>query len=824
MDGHGSRLSDSLLPLITVSHGLSDCRTQAVNAVLDSAAQVSFCTDFIANSLGLETVQNNIQISINGFTGHAESINTRTVKFPVVINSKSSTIICICIPKIQIEILTPKMAELSQKLHTLGVTLAYDPFVEGKLNKVKNLDLLIGVRDWDLTMNLSKYLLGNGETKSSVYYLHNNKIIPVGSISLFLQNLENNKLNISCLATTFGNRENTPLVVDRKISEHAGFQDNSETNISEISKNISLNDNLLNDNISQKKIESHYTSCDSLCNFTTDHDTTNRITNIINTSSCINTEQHSSAVMDLVAFEDLDDKCRQLLNMELSNKRENEILSTETEVTDFILQNSSIKEDGRILIAIPWLSRYKNKLTSNEHLAIQVLKSVKHKYRNDTETLLKTDQVFKSQLQSNIIESIHNMNEFKSKHPKYSFVSHFPLIKSDRKTTKIRVIYMANLAEKSQDGTKGISINQCVHPGFSKNDKIATAFTFTRFDKFLLGFDIQKAYHQLEISEENSAKFLFYWFKNIEKGDFTPVIYKFNRIIFGLACAPFMLSCALHTFLIDVDVMNDLSDLENDKITNLKKRLYAGAYVDNIFVGENSIHDLKETHDASVQIFECSKMPLQQFITNDTAYQNTLNNIHNENSESQTKILGMIWDKNNDTIRAVDYKMSNQAATKRMVLSELQCNYDLIGLQLPIKNRAKLFLRDLHSDSSLDWDTNIGENRIKTWRQIVKQYNRASFHDVPRFVGRRDSMYDLYLFSDASKDFIGMVAYLKDTKTNCVSFLEAHNTLLNTTMRARTTPVLELSAIDFAVEKGLSIYKEFSNNVVPVNINNIFLL
>ena len=94
---------------------------------------------------------------------------------------------------------------------------------------------------------------------------------------------------------------------------------------------------------------------------------------------------------------------------------------------------------------------------------------------------------------------------------------------------------MANLAKRKLNGRKGLGLNQFVHPGFSKSLKIADSFTLMRLDRYLMTFAISKSYYRLLISEENSSKFLFYWFKDVSNDDFTPVIYRCTWVIFGMS-------------------------------------------------------------------------------------------------------------------------------------------------------------------------------------------------------------------------------------------------------------------------------------------------
>ncbi len=438
--------------------------------------------------------------------------------------------------------------------------------------------------------------------------------------------------------------------------------------------------------------------------------------------------------------------------------------------------------------------------------------------------MTRADEVFQKQLSVGIIEYIHDFEQYRREFPNFSFVSHFPLVKDDRQTTKVRIIYMANLAEKMRNGKSGVSINQCVHPGFCKNSRIATAFTLSRFDKYLLCYDIVKAFHNLHINEDNQSKFLFLWFKDVKKGDFTPVVSKFTRIIFGMSCSPYLLTCALHMFLNDNSNDFTLSESENKRLNEMKQLAYQGSYVDNISMGTNTLKELNYIHDNSVKVFEENKFPLQQFVTNHLEFQSVLDKKYNETTPTTVKILGMAWDRENDTVAAPLYKMKLEVGSKREVLKELNKNFDLMGTKLPLLNRSKLFLRDLQLDPKLGWDSKLSAERKYEWKKIAKQYNEYKPTEVPRCIGRRTDQYDMYIFADASKSFLGFCSYLKNIDSDKVSFLVANNRLLDRVDRSRSIPTLELFALEYSVQKGLEVYKEMTNSVAfPINISKIRL-
>ena len=144
---------------------------------------------------------------------------------------------------------------------------------------------------------------------------------------------------------------------------------------------------------------------------------------------------------------DLDRTCDIFLNVEADNEgKDNEDI--EREVTDFILNNSYQNDDGQYVMVIPWLTRYKGCLNSNEKLAFKVLQNVKHKHHGGGNILECTDKVFKDHLESGITERVWDFDKYKKEHARYSFISHFPLVKDERQTSKVREVYMANLCKE----------------------------------------------------------------------------------------------------------------------------------------------------------------------------------------------------------------------------------------------------------------------------------------------------------------------------------------------------------------------------------------
>ncbi len=760
------------MPLISAKADIIGHEFETVSVFFDSGSQHNFIVESLASRLKLKTIEKNVAITINGFTGEQRFL-TRIVEFPMIIDNKSVKVKFICMTELLCKFRVPHLEELIQVLNADNKELAFQPYYSNNLKTVSNIQCLIGSEEWQIVASWPTTLIGSTDEKQSTYYTVNSQVVPIGPIKRFLQNY------------TF----------EKTIQQTFAYPNNVH------SSHSFVNASLINTSLSKYEVET--TSKTMINDFEQDYD--------------------SNDILDIAEYSELNHKCDHILNLNQSIPID-EQLQSEKEVTKFVMDNSTQDPStGRFTMAIPWIGRFKNSLKSNEKLARQVLHSVHKKYSNDLNVLKSTDDVFKKQIEMNMIEIIHDLDQYKNIYPRCSFLSHFPLVKNDRLTSKVRVIYMANLAEKNVDGSPGVSLNQTVHPGFCKNAKIATAFSFARFNKNLLCFDISKAYHQLAISEDNSSKFLFFWFRNVNKSDFTPIVYKFNRVIFGMSVAPFLLTCALNKFLMNGCDDPTLSKVENEKLNELKQLIYHCSYVDNLFVGCDTEEDLHYVHDSSVRIFNKNLFPLQQFVTNHADFQSKLDKQYKEETPNTVKILGMNWNRDRDTLIAPDYKMNSNANTKRQILREINRNYDLMGTNIPILNRAKLFMHKLQSKESLKWDNTLDHNDIHEWNKIAKQFNHYKAVEISRCMGSRKASFDLCIFSDASKQFLGYVSYLKNNDTNQISFLVASNKMLDKTSRCRSTPVLEFAAIEYSVQKGLDLYQEMTDNVVPINIVDVRL-
>ena len=490
----------------------------------------------------------------------------------------------------------------------------------------------------------------------------------------------------------------------------------------------------------------------------------------------------------------------------LMNMYDEEVADTDKSIIKHVLDNISV-ENNRIVVPALWDDSVIHKLPNNFWLAYNLLHSVRKKL--DMERLEQYDSVIIQQLQDGILVQSSPVADLK-RDKNASFIAHNAVFKPEAESTKCRVVLLSNLCEKGSGDN--LSHNQVSIPGPQLNNKIVTTCTLYRFNKFLLVYDIEKAFLQLGLKPDDSNKLNILWFKDIKNGNYDLVAYKFNRLPFGLRFSPFLLMISLYYVLL-------VNCNHNDE--DVTRMLFNLCYMDNLAFSASERHLVKKAYETSNRIFGQFSFNLQKIEVNDSVLREELGLTATPNTS--TNLLGLKWDTTTDELSNSPVFLNPSADCKREVLSTINANYDPLGIHIPLLIRAKLFLRKLQSDENLKWDTKLNAELRNEWRNIAIQANNGIRICVPRYVGEYKGEFTLVVFTDASNDFIGTVLYLLDNETQKLSFILSKNRLVSKGMKSKTIPVLELLGIKFGVQTLLKMNKELTEAFCPLNITGLKL-
>ena len=521
----------------------------------------------------------------------------------------------------------------------------------------------------------------------------------------------------------------------------------------------------------------------------------------------------TASVSELSEAEKLDQMCDQILPV--YDEVEADCSDLQDTLFNYVLNNITRDKTGRIISPLLWNPEVEDKLSNNYELATKILKSNLRKLQSKSpEVLRQYNEVICKQVRENIIERV-DLESYLSESDGVSFLPHSAVIRENAETTKCRVVFLANLADRRSGG---LSHNQVSFSGRNLNNSLLDSLLFLRFEKFLYIFDLVSAFLQIRIRESDTKKLLFLWYEDVENGNFNVVGYRFLRLGFGLRFSPNILLCALH-FMLSKDASEDSME-----IRELKKKLLFLTYMDNISYTSSSPSEVKSAYYESISIFKKYCFDLQKFATNCQDLQSEIDANHGTKTAENIKLFGLMYNRINDDLRTNVIKLNPLARTKRSIVSTVQEQFDLLGINLPFILPAKLFMHGLQSTMQLGWDQDIGDQLSSEWVKICSKVNCHVPVPIDRNMGERDSDYALVVCSDSSKLAMGLVVYLWDLKTDHVSFIYSKTRMIGKKLNLKSMPVKELCALSWGVETVVSVFKTLTNSMLPLKISKVIAL
>ena len=194
------------------------------------------------------------------------------------------------------------------------------------------------------------------------------------------------------------------------------------------------------------------------------------------------------------------------------------------------------------------------------------------------------------------------------------------------------------------------SLNDCLHPGPHLQNLLWSVLIRARFYPIAIAGDIQKAFLQIRIKEEERDSLRFHWRRS---GHFETEVYRFTRALFGLTSSPFLLEGVISQHLARWGA-------QCPETVN-SKEIRDGLYVDDLLTGGATVEEVQAKKQTIIAICEDATFKLHKWHSN--AEELEMNSDppggHHElsyakqqlgTSSSETKLLGLPWNKKRDTL------------------------------------------------------------------------------------------------------------------------------------------------------------------------------
>ena len=396
-------------------------------------------------------------------------------------------------------------------------------------------------------------------------------------------------------------------------------------------------------------------------------------------------------------------------------------------------------------------------LPNNKHGSLKRLENLVRKLEKQPGMLQKYDGVIQDQLSQGIVERVHSEPKGKE-----FYIPHKAMIREMAESMKIRIVYDAS----ARANEKAPSLNDCLETGPPLQNKLWSVLVRNRFQSVALAGDLKQAFLQVRIREEDKDVMQFHWLKDLHTKHVETL--RFTRALFGLSTLPFLLGGVIDQHL------KNLQNVYPREVEEIRRSLY----VDDLISGDKTVAGAQHLKQASQSIFRAGKFELHKWHSNVPAleqpspHEETIKELpttHQSENQSyaidqlgvkqvETKLLGVPWDKREDTIQT-SFPDPISKATKREVLGKIAKIYDPLGLASPITLEGKFLYREM-CEARIPWDQELPQGleiRWQTWEN-----NLTDKVEVPRGIAQHQeeiTSINLHAFGDASSQGVSAAVY-----------------------------------------------------------------
>lgn len=487
---------------------------------------------------------------------------------------------------------------------------------------------------------------------------------------------------------------------------------------------------------------------------------------------------HDTMLMTQTTQTDYEQLCR-LDVLGLADAAEHDQSTVYTEFKEQLTRSTS----GWYETGLPWRGNHPP-LPSNKEGSIRRLATLQKRLQRK-DIVEDYNAVIEEQKAQGVVETAEVEAQGKE-----FYIPHKEVVRESAQSTKLRVVYDAS----AKATPNSPSLNDCLYAGPPLQNKLWEILLRARSFPVAITGDMEKAFLQIRIRENERDALRFHWRK--DPHDVVEVL-RFTRVLFGLVSSPFLLGGVLEAHL------DQWEKIAPKAAAELRKSLY----VDDIITGGNTIQEAKQRKTEAIEILGDATFSLHKWASNAKELEDD-NDPKGENAEQtvakqqletkETKILGIIWNKENDTLGIQIAGEKTETVTKRNILSRLAKIYDPMGIASPLLLLGKQIYRTV-CEHKLPWDTKLSGGIQKHWEkwesilppEVTVPRSIAPFHEPVEKL-------EIHAFGDASGEGLCAAVYtvLKQPSGGTQRLLTAKARLAK---KGLTIPRLELVAGHMAV-------------------------
>lgn len=447
----------------------------------------------------------------------------------------------------------------------------------------------------------------------------------------------------------------------------------------------------------------------------------------------------------------VEDLLKKFWELEQETETNKKMLTEEEKKCEEIFASTTTRnEDGRYVVRLPFNSK------DPECQYAKMIKIAQDRFLSLEKKLARNPKLREEY--TKVIEEYKILNHMKPvpkddiDNPKAVYLPHHAIVREDRDTTKVRVVFDA-----SCKGVNNVSLNDNLLVGPKLQQDLQHLLLRWRIHKIAIIADLVKMYRQVRVHEEDVNYQRILWRPNSAQ---SIEHYQLLTLTFGTASAPYLAVKALHQLAEDEKLLYPIGA----KIT--KNDLY----MDDLMTGCENESEAVRIFEELSNLMKLGGFQFQKWSSNSNALLDIIGQDRMTDKDSITikldetlKILGITWNRCEDMFEyVVKLPTLSTPITKRKVLSDIAMLFDPLGWVAPTITTAKAFIQKLWL-AGIEWDQELPEIMLKEWITYRQELYTLSEFRIPRWIGSsvNNQRLELQGFCDASNIAYAAVVYAR---------------------------------------------------------------
>ncbi|XP_068723841.1 uncharacterized protein [Montipora capricornis] len=452
--------------------------------------------------------------------------------------------------------------------------------------------------------------------------------------------------------------------------------------------------------------------------------------------------------------------------------------------------------EGRYQVRLPFKEDH-DLLPDNFALCKSRLVSLLRRLSVKPDVSRQYNDVIREQLKQGIIEPVDQGTT--NGVGKVHYIPHHEVIRVDKETTKLRVVYDASA--KAQSTTP--SLNDCLYAGPPLSSLIYDILLRFRVHKVAISGDIEKAFLNISVDPRDRDYLRFLWVDDTGSKHPNLQVYRFVRVAFGISSSPFLLNATISHHLTSTDLPEefvdcvlkslyvddfvggeDSDDLVFEMFKNLKSSFKSGGFNMRKWVSNSTLvqkrieqHERESPLDVEISTKLVEECKIQE---EDQTFSSTQFRAKGNPCSVRCKVLGIGWDTESDMFSlnlASPIESKNCCPiTKSSILAATSKLYDPLGILSPVIILWKIIFQSV-CKSKMGWDDPVEMFIHEQWLKLTQDLKMVGVVQLERHYFHGKSLSELqsvqlHGFADASERAYGAVVYLRVESPDGTVFTE----------------------------------------------------